>query len=90
VTLGILIFYGQAMQEKNLDEAAIMVFTKALSHKKDRDPILLCEARYWRAIAYQEQGKSQRANTEFQKLFAEAPDFRDVAQRLADLSIHSA
>jgi tetratricopeptide (TPR) repeat protein len=87
VTLETLIFYGRAMQEKNLDEAAIAVFTKALRRKKDRNPILLHEARYWRAIIYQEQGKTQRANTEYQKLFAEAPDFRDVAERLADLSI---
>ena len=89
MTLETLIFYGRAMQEKNLDEAAIAVFTKALRRKKDRSPILLHEARYWRAIVYQEQGKTQRANTEFQKLFAEAPDFRDVAQRLDDLSIKS-
>ena len=87
VTLETLIFYGQAMQEKGIHEAAITVFTKALRRKKDHNPMLLNEARYWRAISYQEQGKNQRANTEFQKLYAEAPDFRDVAERLEDFSI---
>jgi tetratricopeptide (TPR) repeat protein len=87
VTLETLIFYGQAMQEKGIHEAAITVFTKALRRKKDRNPMLLNEARYWRAISYQEQGKNQRANTEFQKLYAEAPDFRDVAERLAEFYI---
>jgi tetratricopeptide (TPR) repeat protein len=87
VTLGTLVFYGRAMQEKGIHEAAVTVFTKALRRKKDRGPMLLNEARYWRAISYQEQGKNQRANTEFQKLYAEAPDFRDVAERLAEFSI---
>ena len=87
VTLETLVFYGRAMQEKGMHEAAITVFTKALRRKKDRSPMLLNEARYWRAISYQEQGKNQQANTEFQKLYAEAPDFRDVAERLAEFSI---
>ncbi|MBN1217505.1 MAG: DUF4236 domain-containing protein [Anaerolineae bacterium] len=87
VALETLIFYGRAMQEKELHEAAVTVFTKALQQKKDRSPLLLHEARYWRAISYQEQGKARQADAEFQKLYAEAPDFRDVEQRLADFSI---
>jgi hypothetical protein len=46
----------------------------------------LTEARYWRAISYQTQGKHQRANSEFQKVYAENPDFRDVAARLEDFA----
>jgi tetratricopeptide (TPR) repeat protein len=82
ITLEIMIYYGQAMQQKGLYEAAVTVFSKALRRKKDRSPDLLLEAAYWRAVSYQEQGKSSRANQEFQKIYAEAPDFRDVAQRL--------
>ncbi|UCD29277.1 MAG: DUF4236 domain-containing protein [Planctomycetota bacterium] len=89
VTLETLIFYGRAMQEKELHEAAVTVFGKALRRKKDRSPMLLHETRYWRAISYQAQGKARRAHTELQKIYAEVPDFRDVAQRLADLSIRS-
>ncbi len=87
VTLGIMIFYGRALQEKELHEAAITIFTKALRRRKDRTPALLHKARYWRAISYQTQGKNSRANKEFQKLYAEAPDFRDVAERLAEFSL---
>ena len=87
VTLGTLLFYGRALQEKGLHEAAISVFTNALRRTKDRTPTLLHQARYWRAISYQEQGRTSRANKEFQKLYAEAPSFRDVAERLAEFSL---
>ncbi|MCB0194121.1 MAG: DUF4236 domain-containing protein [Anaerolineae bacterium] len=87
VTLEILIFYGRAMQEKEMHEAAISVYTKALRRTKDRNPLLLQEAAYWRALAYQAQGKHRRANQEFQKLFADNPDFKDVRQRLQERAI---
>jgi tetratricopeptide (TPR) repeat protein len=82
VTLEIMLFYGRALQEKGLDEAAISIFGKALRRTKDRNPALLHEARYWRAWSYERTGKRQRANEEYQKLFAEAPGFRDVAAKL--------
>jgi len=87
VTLEIVIYYGRTMQEKGLHEAAISVFSKALRKKKDRNPQLLREAAYWRAISYQEQGKRSQAQKEFELLYAEDPNFRDVAQRLADFSL---
>jgi tetratricopeptide (TPR) repeat protein len=87
VTLETLLFYGRAMMEKGLDEAAIAVFTKGLRQKKDINPALYNEARYWRAVLYQEQGKTQQAGAEFQKLYADDPDFGDVAERLAELAI---
>jgi len=83
VSLEILIYYGRAMQAQGLHEAAVTVFTKALRRKKDRNPALLNEAAYWRAVSYQEQGKTNRANQEFQRLFAEDPAFKDLAERLA-------
>jgi len=87
VTLQIQIFYGRAMQAKGMHQAAVTVFTKALRRTKQRSPALLNEARYWRAISYDEQGKRGRTNQELQKIFAEDPDFRDVAQRLAQFSL---
>lgn len=83
ITLELSIYYGRAMQAQGLHEAAITVLTKALRRKKDRSQDLLNEAVYWRAVSYQEQGKTSRANQEFQKLYAENPDFKDVAERLA-------
>jgi len=87
VTLEITIYYGLAMLEKGLSEAAASVFSKAVRRKKDRSPELLREAAYWRAIIYEEQGKRSQANKEFQRIFAEDPNFRDVAERLADASV---
>ncbi len=86
ITLEILIFYGQALQRKGMPEAAVSIFTKALRRKKDRNRALLNEAMYWRALAYQQLGRHNRANQELQKLYAEDPDFRDVAIRLAEFS----
>jgi tetratricopeptide (TPR) repeat protein len=87
ITTEIAVYYGRAMQIKGLHDAAISVFSKALSKKKDRNPELLQEAAYWRAISYQEQGKNSQARKEFEKLYAENPNFRDVSQRLADFSV---
>ncbi len=83
VTLATLIFYGRALSEKNLPDAAINVFTNALRRKKERSPDLLHEAMYWRAVVYQATGKNSQASKEFQKIYAESPNFRDVAQRLS-------
>ncbi len=82
ISLEIMLLYGRALQEKALHEAALSIFTKALRRKKDRNPALLHEARYWRAWSYEQTGKYRQANQEYQKLFAEAPRFRDVADKV--------
>ena len=81
VTLETAILHGRALQEKGLHEAAAAVLTDALRSKKNRSPRLLNEARYWRAVSYELTGRSRQANKEFQRLYAQAPDFRDVARR---------
>ena len=81
-TLEARVLYGRAMQAKGLEEAAVKVFTDALRKKKGRSPALLREALYWRAVSYERLGKQAQAAREFQKLYAEAPDFRDVAKRV--------
>jgi tetratricopeptide (TPR) repeat protein len=82
VTLETMILYGRAMQAKGLHDAAIHVLTTALRRKKDRSEELLREARYWRAISYRESGQQSRASKELQTIYAEAPDFRNVADLL--------
>ena len=86
VSLKTLIFYGQAMQQKGLHQAAVTIFSKAMRRKKNRNKDLLNEARYWRAISYRAQGKRRKAFQEFQTLYADNPHFKDVAQRLTDFS----
>ena len=82
MTLSIATYYGRALHELTLDEAAISVFTQALRKKKDRSMELLQEARYWRAVSYERVGKKSQAKKEFQKLYAQAPDYRDVGERI--------
>lgn len=82
ITLAIVIYYGRAMQHKDLHDAALSVFTPALRKRKGRSPELIREGRYWRALTYKALGKKKRANKEFEKLYAEEPDFRDIAERL--------
>ena len=55
---------------------------KAGWHKKDRSADLLHALRYERALAYEDLGQKSRARAEFEKLYAETPDFEDVAERL--------
>ena len=86
VSLKTLIYYGQAMQEQGLHEAAVTIFSKAMRRKKNRNQDLLNEARYWRAVSYRAQGKRRKAFQEFQILYAQNPQFKDVAQRLTDFS----
>ena len=38
--------------------------------------------RYERALAYEDLGQKSRVRAEFEKIYAEAPDFEDVAERL--------
>lgn len=82
VTLETKLYYGRAMLEKGLPEAAIGVFTGALKKKKGISAPLQFEARYWRAVAYEKLGRKTQAGKEFQKLYADAPGFRDVARRV--------
>lgn len=83
VTLETLIWYGRAMQEKGLQQAAAEVFTEALKKKKNRSPLLLREAMYWRAVSYHRLGNTAKAFGEFQKIYADDPDYRDVSLRMA-------
>ncbi len=87
VTLATTIFYGRALQEKNLHEAAVSIFGKSIRRTKDRNPLLLSEARYWRAISYEAQGKYQQASVEFEKVYAGNPNFRDVGERVQQFAV---
>ena len=57
-------------------------FETAQRRKKGRSDDLLRALRYERALAYKDLGQKSRARAEFEKLYAETPDFEDVAERL--------
>jgi len=78
-----LLFYkAQALRELGLFDAAADVLTGALARKKDRPDELLRALRYERALVYEQQGQAKRARTELEKIYAEDPNYEDVAVRL--------
>ena len=70
------------MHGLGLNEAARDVLTRTLRRKKDRSNELLRVLRYERARVYEELGQRKRARSELEKLYAESPDYEDVAARL--------
>jgi tetratricopeptide (TPR) repeat protein len=78
----LLLYKGRALQDLGLHIAARDTFTKALRRRKDRPTELLNALRYARSLTYHELGKKSRAHQEWEKLYASAPDYADVAQRL--------
>jgi len=55
---------------------------QGLRRRKDRPAELLNTLRYARSLTYLELGSKNRARQEWEKLYASAPDYGDVAQRL--------
>ena len=82
VHAALMLYKGRALRGLGLPEAARDTLTAALRRKKDRPDDLLKALRYERALAYGELGRKSRARGELEKLYAEDPDYRDVARRL--------
>lgn len=78
----VLLYRGKALARLGMDHAAVSVWTDALRRTKDRSPELLRDIRFQRAEAYHRLGKKAQARTEWEHIYAQAPDYRDVAQRL--------
>lgn len=78
-----LLFYkAKALRGLGLLDAARAALTSALRRKKDRSADLLRAIRYERVRVYEDLGQHRRARSELEKLYAEAPDYVDVATRL--------
>ena len=82
VHAALLLYKGRALRELDLNDAAFRTLTVAFRRKKDRDPDLLRTIRYERALAYEATGRNSRARSELEAIYAEAPDYEDVATRL--------
>jgi len=78
----LLLYKARALRRLGLDTAARDTLTAAYRRKKNRDPELLRAIRYERALVYADLGRKTRARRELEGIYAEAPDFEDVAQRL--------
>ena len=79
----LLLYKARALRLLDMDTAAIDALTLALRRRKGRPPALLHQLRYERALAYERVGKRRRVREDLERLYAEAPDFEDVATRLA-------
>ena len=78
-----LLFYkAKALHGLGILDAARDTLTCALRRKKDRSGDLLRAIRYERIQIYEDLGQHRRARSELEKLYAEAPDYEDVATRL--------
>ncbi len=78
----LMLYKAKALRHLGLATAARDTLTAALRRKKGRSDDLLRALRYERALTYEDLGQKSRARAEFEKLYAEAPDFEDVAERL--------
>ncbi len=77
-----MLYKAKALRQLDLPTAARDTLTAALGRKKDRPEELLRALRYERALVYEDLGRHRRARSELEKLYAEAPDYEDVATRL--------
>lgn len=78
----LLLYRGQALRDLGLPTAARDALTAGLRRKKDRRPEVLNALRYERALVYLELNQKRRARSELELLYAAAPDYEDVAERL--------
>ena len=77
-----LLYKGRALRALGLHDAAVKTFTKGYRRKKDRPAELLRQIRYERALGYEAIGRRSRARQELEAVYAEAPDWADVGERL--------
>ena len=78
----LLLFKAQALRGLGLFDAAQALLTSALRRQKDRPDELLRALRYERGVVYESQGQAKKARSEFEKIYAEDPNYEDVATRL--------
>ncbi len=78
----LFLYKARALRALGLHNAARSELSTALRRKKGRSPELLCALRYERALAYDALGQHRRARSDLERIYAEAPDYEDVAARL--------
>jgi len=78
----LLLYRARALRKLNLLDASKKTLTEALRRKKRRPEELIKALKYERALVYLDLGKKRLARSEFEKLYAQDPDYEDVAERL--------
>jgi tetratricopeptide (TPR) repeat protein len=80
-TCQLLVYRARAFEEKGMFVTALETLKEALKSKK-RNPEILKQARYERALVYDVMGSESKARTDLEKIYALDPHFADVASRL--------
>ncbi len=78
----LMLYKARALRYLGLATGARDTLTCALRRKKDRPEELLHALRYERALTYEDMGQKGRVRADLEKIYAEAPAYRDVAKRL--------
>jgi len=78
----LLLYKAKALRKLGLAEAAKEALTVAMRRKKGRSNTLMCAIRYERAMAYEDIGWKRQARSDLAHIYAEDPDYADVAKRL--------
>jgi len=82
VHTAVLFYRGKWLFEQQLFDAALSVLTLALRRKKDRDPELLLDIRFLRAQAYEALNRRAPARRDFERIYAQAPEYDGIRQAL--------
>lgn len=78
----VLFYRAQALAALGLLDAAVDTATRGLRRTADRPQALLQQLRYERARWYEQLGRKAQARRDLERLYAEAPDYADVRERL--------
>ncbi len=78
----LLLYKARALRRLGLAEAAKESLTLALRRRKGRSDELLHALRYERAMTFADLGRTRQARADLERLYAEAPDYADVAAKL--------
>ena len=82
VHVALLLYKSKALRGLQLYAAARETVSSVLRKKAALPDELTRALRYERALVYEAAGQAKRARAEFEKLYAETPDYEDVASRL--------
>jgi tetratricopeptide (TPR) repeat protein len=82
VHAALMYYRARALRRLGLIDGAKDTLAKALKRTKGYPDDLLRALRYERAVVYDLTGDPKKAQAEFQKIYAEAPSYEDVAARL--------
>lgn len=82
VHAALMLYKARALRALGLADAARETLTPAIRRTKGRGKELLCSLRYERGLTYETLGKKSQARKDFERIYAESPQFEDVAERL--------